>query len=246
MILSPVIFIFLAASFGSVVVSFQNGDAASNGVHQVRALAEKEFYQLDCNSKFSTCLTWTSQYGTRKTYSKRVLVKCGECIQMDHPGPELILSDGIDIRGKLVFPDGYKLTVNSTMIVVQGELVMEASKPVDGDPSIKFVMTGEVDQTFTPIGQNSQACGGNVCNVGKKSITVAGGKIRSKDLHFDEKRFCHVLSLTRSLPYVYLQFMDYPETHQRGQDCTMSRMIPAQLWLILQFGTSGVQVRRSC
>jgi hypothetical protein len=47
----------------------------------------------------------------------------------------------------------------------------------DGIPLIKFIMTGANEQTFTPIGSNANACGGASCSVGKKSFTVAGGKL---------------------------------------------------------------------
>jgi G8 domain len=141
-----------------------------------------DFVPLSCNSNLaaSTCSTWTSRFGTGVTQASRVVIPCGQCIVMNHPGPTLTLQDGIDIQGKLVFSNNYKLAVNTPLLVVQGELEMLATKPVDGVPSIKFLMTGGNDQLFTPIGQNANACGGGRCSVGKKSFTVAGGKLNSK------------------------------------------------------------------
>lgn len=101
---------------------------------------------------------------------------------MNHPGPTLTLQDGIDVQGKLVFPNNYKLVVNTPLLVIQGELEITSAKPVDGVPSIKFVLTGGNEQSFTPIGQNANACGGGKCSVGKKSFTVAGGKLNSKSM----------------------------------------------------------------
>ena len=138
-----------------------------------------DFVPLSCNAVFSTCVPWSKTFGTGATQVARVVVKCGACITMDHPGPTLTLQNGLDIQGKLVFPDNYKLQIQSPLIVVQGELQMQASKPVDGVPSIRFIVTGSSDQFFTPIGSNANACGGS-CNVGKKSITVAGGKVNRK------------------------------------------------------------------
>ena len=104
---------------------------------------------------------------------------------MDHASGNLSLLGGLDILGKLVFPDGYNLNLVTTMIAVQGELVMTASKPVDGTPQIKFTMIGNDDQmTFTPIDANANACKGvSTCPTGKKAIVVAGGKVNSKYQH---------------------------------------------------------------
>ena len=65
---------------------------------------------------------------------------------MDHASGNLSLLGGLDVLGKLVFPDGYNLNLVTTMIAVQGELEMSASKPVDGTPQIKFTMIGNDDQ----------------------------------------------------------------------------------------------------
>lgn len=143
-----------------------------------------DFVPLSCNSNLagSTCSTWTSKFGSSATVSSRIVIPCGQCITMNHPGPTLTLQDGVDVQGKLVFPNNYKLLVNTPLVVIQGELAMTSTKPVDGTPSIKFVMTGANEQTFTPIGQNVNACGGSKCSVGKKSFTVAGGKLNSKSI----------------------------------------------------------------
>ena len=84
---------------------------------------------------------------------------------MNHPGPTLTLQDGIDIQGKLVFPNSnVNLVVNT--------------------PLIRFVLTGGNEQSFTPIGSNANACGGGKCSVGKKSFTVAGGKMNGEFEYF--------------------------------------------------------------
>ena len=56
---------------------------------------------------------------------------------------------------------------------------MFARKPVDGTPSVKFLLTGEEDKFFEPIGENAINCNnGQLCKAGKKAIVVAGGWIR--------------------------------------------------------------------
>lgn len=148
---------------------------------KTRFLETADFVPLACNSNLSTstCNSWSVKFGVAAIQSKRVIIGCGECITMDHPGPSLTLLDGLDIQGKLVFPNNYKLEVKSPLILVQGELEMQANKPVDGKPSIKFLMTSDSVQYFTPIGVNANACSGS-CAAGKKAIVVAGGKVNSK------------------------------------------------------------------
>lgn len=102
---------------------------------------------------------------------------------MDVAGGSLALLAGLEILGKLVFPDGYKLSLTANVVIVQGELEMTATKAVDGTPNIKVTMVGSVDHTFTPIDANLRACDGSTtCSVGKKGIIVAGGKVSIRGL----------------------------------------------------------------
>jgi hypothetical protein len=98
---------------------------------------------------------------------------------MNLSGGSLQLLDGFDIRGKLVFPNGYRLNLTSSAIVVQGELQMTSLKRVDGVPDVIFTMIGSLtNTTFTPVDVNANACKGvSTCTIGKKAIVVAGGKI---------------------------------------------------------------------
>jgi hypothetical protein len=160
-----------------------NNDTALMDINRttIRSLqAPSDFVPLSCNSNLAsaTCSTWTSRFGSGATMSSRITIPCGQCITMNHPGPTLTLQDGIDIQGKLVFPNtNVNLVINSPLIVVQGLLEMQATKSVDGTPLIRVVLTGQNDQTFTPIGSNANACGGGKCTVGKKAFIVAGGKL---------------------------------------------------------------------
>lgn len=151
---------------------------------QRRQLEADDFVPLGCNSKLDTaiCSSWSTRIGKQNVHTKRVTVQCGECVRMDHAGETIVFEKGLDIRGKLVFPDGYKIQVFSTMITVQGHLEMTATKGVDGKPAITFTMIGDdANLTMTPIGENKLKCnGGQTCPVGKKSITVAGGNVNSK------------------------------------------------------------------
>jgi len=148
-----------------------------------RLVNDDEFAPLACNANLTDApcpTTWSSLFGPESSHSGRITIPCGQCVTMNHMGDTLNLDGGLDIQGKLIFPNGYSLHVISPMIVVQGELEMTATKPVDGVPSITFTMTGQTTNTFKPIRENINVCGGGDCDIGKKSITVAGGKVDSK------------------------------------------------------------------
>jgi G8 domain len=187
---------------GCYVQALTNNDTVSidPSDHAVRLLqATTDFVPLSCNANLASasCSTWTGRFGTGAIKTSRVIIPCGQCVTMNHPGPTLTFQDGIDIQGKLVFPNSnINLVVNTPLIVVQGVLDMQATKPVNGLPSIRFVLTGGNDQSFTPIGSNANACSGGKCPVGKKSFTVAGGRLNSKSA---DEPMCHEFSLIRDM-----------------------------------------------
>jgi len=80
---------------------------------------------------------------------------------MDLLGPRIDFLAGLDIVGKLVFPESNKqLVVYSTMIVIQGELDVKSTGEVGAEPKVNFIMTGDQDQTFVPVGNNAGKCNG--------------------------------------------------------------------------------------
>jgi hypothetical protein len=144
-----------------------------------------DFVPLSCNANLpqATCVGWSVYFGTSAVHNARLLVRCGDCVTMDF-GPSLTLNDGLDIHGKLVFPENYSITLYTAGIVVMGELEMQSTRaPITGTPLIRFVMIADDEnRAFVPVGENAAACGrlalaGSSCLVGKKSITVAGGKM---------------------------------------------------------------------
>ena len=174
---STIILATVAAITANAAVLRSNVAVASRRI-QVDGM--KDFVPLACNANIATtsCTSWKSMFGTATSISPRVVILCGQCVTMDVDGGSLELSGGLDVIGKLVFPDNYKLNLSTTIIAVQGELEMTATKTVDGIPNIKFTMSGNVDRSFTPIDANTRACNGAVtCNAGKKGIIVAGGKV---------------------------------------------------------------------
>ena len=103
---------------------------------------------------------------------------------MDLSAPNLDLLGGLDIQGKLVFPDRYKLTLKAPYVRVQGELQMTSTKIPNGEPDVKIVLTGTDEELtkFIPADSNSEACADDDCSVGKKPIVVAGGKLNIQAL----------------------------------------------------------------
>lgn len=167
--------------------SFLGESSSSDGASSIpRVLLVQDFVPLNCNNGIEnqTCLPWSTRFGNAAIQNNRVIVNCGECIDMDFAnGPVLTLLGGLDIRGKLVFRDGYQLVVNTTLVVVQGVLILQSTKPIDGKPTIKFFMSGETDQYFEPIANNAMKCDATkLCLAGKKAIAVAGGRIEVNGL----------------------------------------------------------------
>jgi len=157
-------------------------DAANrrNTFHGNRLLQlndDEDFKPLDCNpDSFDdvTCSSWKDTFGSTVKYNDLKIIPCNQCIRMDIEGGELVLNGGLDIQGKLLFEAGYKLILNTTHIVVQGELEIVATRAVTNYHDVEFILFGKNTKLeFNPLPPNSHLNG----IVGKKSITVAGGKI---------------------------------------------------------------------
>lgn len=98
--------------------------------------------------------------------------------------------NGLDIRGKLYVPPNHKSTLRTTCVFVQGELQMSDTNPISPDNvSMKIVLTGTTDVTFTPADSNANVTG-TPFNAGIKPFLVAGGKldIRGWDVAEGEER----------------------------------------------------------
>jgi G8 domain len=177
--------ILLSFIFHVNAASLSNATSNENDVfvhasRQMQVDGMKDFKPLTCNAALASapCTPWTERFGMANSYTTRVVIPCGECVTMDLPNESLTLSAGLDIIGKLVFPDGFRLKLSSPVIAIQGELEMTATKTVDGNPDIMITMIGDNEKFFTPVDINAKSCNGAVtCTVGKKGIVVAGGKV---------------------------------------------------------------------
>ena len=142
-------------------------------------MATGDFPPLECNENIDDviCEQWSSM---DFDLGFMVDIPCGTCVTFDLPeGSFVELPSGLNVEGKLVFPPNTKATIETPFIFVQG--VLEASSDqiistenIDG---LNFVMTGTEDHPFFPHSQNSVSCDNAFCNVGKKPVIVAGGRL---------------------------------------------------------------------
>eukprot|EP00804_Cyclotella_cryptica_P014145 CCRYP_005584-RA/>CCRYP_005584-RA protein AED:0.03 eAED:0.03 QI:259/1/1/1/0.94/0.9/20/117/3951 len=122
--------------------------------------------------------------------SGKVVIPCGKCIKYDLPKNSTSTIKGLDIQGKLYVPPNYKSTLRTPFVFVQGELQMSDTNVISPDnASMKIVLTGTTDVTFTPADSNSNVAG-TPFNAGSKPFLVAGGKldIRGWDIAENEER----------------------------------------------------------
>ena len=186
---------------GAVVVSADD--------HHHRRLAV-DFVPLSCNADLdeAVCESWMDYVGTESTHASRVTIPCGVCVTLDYVNSDssneenenvLIFEQGLDVQGKLVFPDddpAYRLQIQTPLLLVQGELQLLArTKPVNGMPNLHLILTttaaDEETMYFEPVHDNAHQCGG-WCEAGKKSITVAGGKIMTRGVPADTPSWLHI------------------------------------------------------
>jgi len=131
------------------------------------------FKPLTCTPSSWNCEKWI--FGLKPD---NVVIKCNECYTLEgYTNNEKISINGtLNIIGRLEIPNGSKVTIETTGIIVQGELDIVSSKIIDGTPDITIQFLGDEDVTFTPDSTNAQVCSGP-CELGAKPFVVAGGKV---------------------------------------------------------------------
>ena len=143
----------------------------------------------------------------------RVTIPCGTCVTVDRcvdgdggrgwgeddvdvgapPPPPLVLDlpHGLDVRGWLVFPEGCRAVLRAPFVHVQGRLTISSTGRVSppAGPGVRFVLTGSDGgveaSSLDPHPENSAACGGGRCDVGRRPIVAAGGELRISGLPRD-------------------------------------------------------------
>lgn len=187
------------------------------------------FYPLDCNpTSWSSC----SSFGPSDipTDSNPLVVPCGECYQFDITGN--VTLNGLDIRGKLLFPVNQNVNIFTPFVIVQGELEINVNhgKISPDNLATRFTLTGKDNVIFTPSHEpNLNACEkfSDGCNIGVKPFLVAGGKVNIismpetcathtpiqkkiyKDPIYDTENFAKSVTLPPSCPQSGINFVSY-------------------------------------
>ncbi len=188
------------------------------------------FQPLDCNPDSwtsSSCSALVSD--NMPSAGQPLTIPCNQCLTFDMTG-DVTFADGIDIKGKLVFPVNHQATVYTPFVIVQGELeiTVDHAQISPDNQATRFILTGTQDIIFTPTdAPNQNACPGNACNLGRKPFVVAGGKVninsmpetcptfttvlgkRYKEPTYDPEDFPTVVSLPPSCPTSGESYVSY-------------------------------------
>ena len=154
------------------------------------------FRPLSCNAALSAadCAPTSPNYGgtlsdllTATPEGDQVQVPCGMCAVVDTAdGSTLRLPAGLDVEGMLHFPPAANLTLEATHVFVQGILRMDPPDSALGNV-VRVRLFGPADRYLVPHPENAMACDVVTgCNVGKKVIAVAGGRVEIRGLAEDD------------------------------------------------------------
>lgn len=183
------------------------------------------FKSLSCSNYTDGCVPWDLLYGTS---ASNVDIGCNECVTMGNfiNGETITLTGPLNIKGKLEFPSGTKVTLKTTAIIVQGELVMNSTKVVDGTPDVTIELYGSEDVLFTPDDEVNQAvCDAGSCNLGPKPFVVAGGTLDINGLPDTCPTWTTVKSITTTGKPVPTTYLKQPELPTRSDNGTCSEFI---------------------
>jgi hypothetical protein len=155
--------------------------------------------EFACNAGIATtpCVSWDSQsFDT----SKEVIIPCGTCVEIVE-STDITTPQGINIQGRLRLapPQGSKVTIRTGSVLVQGILSIDTPYAPSVDETVNFIMTDKgSDYNFKGFGDNSAICHGSHCNVGRRPIAVAGGRLDIKGLPDDCATWKHLESVSTS------------------------------------------------
>lgn len=141
----------------------------------------KIFLPQACNSGLDAadCSTTLSSLVNVNSGSE-IVVDCGMCVTVDYVnGENVTLPLGINIIGKLYFPSSANLVLRTQHIFVQGELVIDPPREMN---IVKVLLFGTTNQSFIPHGENVVLCEVLGCDMSRKPIVVAGGKVDIRGL----------------------------------------------------------------
>jgi len=159
------------------------------------SIAMGEFTPLPCNAalRIEDC-DGTTALSSILLASSFPKIPCGTCAIADLINGETLSSpNGLDIEGMLYFPPSASGILEVAHIIVQGILKIDPPTPLNDaqgrtNGQVKIRLNGpDSDVYMTPHDHNAAACdmsddmnggmSGGSCNVGKRPIVVAGGRL---------------------------------------------------------------------
>lgn len=168
-------------------LSLRGGVLKSSG--RELSMDHKNFSPLTCNADpapveeacATSSVTLSSIHAASTAAGTTAHIPCGTCATVDTvDGSTLAFPRGINVEGMLHFPSSANVVVETTHVFVQGVLKMDAP---EGDNEVRIKMVGTENQFLVPHSENSMACDATTgCNVGKKAIVVAGGRLDIRGL----------------------------------------------------------------
>jgi len=153
--------------------------------------AIEPFTPLPCNAGLTMAdcdgmTTLSSILSSSILSSSSPRIPCGTCAIADLiNGETLSAPNGLDIEGMLYFPPSASGIFETAHIIVQGVLKIDPPTPLHDaqgrtNEQVKIVLNGpDSDVYMTPHTHNAESCAdhGGSCNVGKRPIVVAGGRL---------------------------------------------------------------------
>ena len=143
-------------------------------------------YPLTCNANLTSMNCGenktSSLYVSSNGSTSPLIIPCGTCYTFDL-GSNVSLPFGLHVIGKLVFPTIYQTNIYTSYVIVQGEMFVRSNSSVisPSNRSVRFVLTGTFDTVLDMSSSihepNRLACNSSLCNLGKKPLVMAGGKI---------------------------------------------------------------------
>ena len=182
-----------------------------------------KFIESACNADLSfpwtTCTPIDTFLLTQQSPSdSEVKIPCGECVTMNTTNTNTVYDfpHGLNIVGKLHIPENASFIIRTKFVLVQGLLKMDA--PIDtklprtDGALIKIILTGgsENVQFYPNTTENTMACGMDSdsnplpCNIGKKPVAVAGGRLDIMAIHDDCPSWTKLQSLSANRTQITL------------------------------------------
>lgn len=181
-----------------------------------------------CKVEATDCISF-SQAFPAYGIDDNLVVECDQCVTMEEfTNSEHIEFGMIDVIGTLYFPDTTLVNITTSGIVIQGKLIMEKDRVIDGVEDIVIELKGTEDLIWEPTLENFEACehpetGDMDCQIGKRAFVVAGGTVDIRAFPKTCPSWVHLADVVRSPPPVVSVSIDKPVPLPAG--CASGKII---------------------